>query len=104
MISKQNFLFFRTLHKQYGISIFNMAPSKVLNNGQSKTGVATTTGVVTRRGLATRQHKDIISDASQKSNLYKDTRLKRKAESSPSKEKMSKRSALGNITNVSHLN
>jgi hypothetical protein len=81
-----------------------MAPSKVLGT-QAKTNATTTTttGVVTRRGLATRQQNTIISNThteKQQPVLFKDTRIKRKAEASPLKDKMTKRSALGNITNV----
>ncbi|XP_001606424.1 G2/mitotic-specific cyclin-B3 [Nasonia vitripennis] len=75
-----------------------MAPSKVL---QTKTTAASqVTGVVTRRGLATRQQNAVISDPKQQALLFKDTRIKRKADASPLKDKTTKRSALGNITNA----
>ncbi|XP_014237797.1 G2/mitotic-specific cyclin-B3 [Trichogramma pretiosum] len=74
-----------------------MAPSKVLTGQPKPTAIS---GVVTRRGLATRQNKEFIPDPSQKQNLFKDTRIKRKADASPTKDKVTKRSALGNITNA----
>ncbi|KAJ8684243.1 hypothetical protein QAD02_020035 [Eretmocerus hayati] len=80
-----------------------MAPPKVLTT-QTKTNATTSTnptGMVTRRGLATRQQTANVNNVpKQQPILFKDSRIKRKADASPLKDKMSKRSALGNITNA----
>ncbi|XP_014204001.1 G2/mitotic-specific cyclin-B3 [Copidosoma floridanum] len=84
-----------------------MAPPKAVTSQTSK--VAATTiitgtqvpGVMTRRGLVTRQQNiNTQQIKKQQPLLIKDTRNKRKADVSPVKEKMTKRSALGNITNA----
>ena len=82
-----------------------MAPPKILA-AQTRVGTVTsTTGVMTRRGLATRQQSNVMNTQVEKQQpaLFKDTRIKRKAEASPLKDKVTKRSALGNITNVSFI-
>ncbi|KZC13034.1 G2/mitotic-specific cyclin-B3 [Dufourea novaeangliae] len=73
-----------------------MAPSKVLNsqNKQSNTNIAT------RKGITTRSQNSTVNVLIKPSVLGKDPRSKRKAEASPPKEKTTKRSALGNITNA----
>lgn len=74
-----------------------MAPSKVLN-GQNKQSGA---NAAARKGITTRSQKSVLSNVLIKpSVLGKDSRIKRKAEASPPKEKTTKRSALGNITNA----
>lgn len=71
-----------------------MAPSKVLNT-------QTNTNMATRKGITTRSQNTVLSNILPKQPLIgKDPRAKRKAESSPQKEKTAKRSALGNITNA----
>ncbi|XP_058795596.1 G2/mitotic-specific cyclin-B3 [Phymastichus coffea] len=85
-----------------------MPPSKILNAHAKATTTNTISGVVTRRGLATRHTNSNINAPVQvqiqvqKSQpiLFKDTRIKRKADASPLKDKVAKRSALGNITNA----
>lgn len=77
-----------------------MAPPKVLN--ANKQG---TTNITARRGITTRSHNSVLSNVLLKPPvLGRDPRAKRKAEASPPKEKTTKRSALGNITNVGSLN
>lgn len=78
-----------------------MAPSKILNiqNKQSGTNVTNT-----RKRIATRSQNSALNNVLVKPPvLGKDPRVKRKAEASPPKEKTTKRSALGNITNVCYL-
>lgn len=85
-----------------------MAPSKVLNVQNKPATTNAINGVVTRRGLASRQTTANMNVPVQvqiqvqkpQPTLYKDTRIKRKADASPLKDKLAKRSALGNITNV----
>nr|XP_031849989.1 G2/mitotic-specific cyclin-B3 [Nomia melanderi]XP_031849990.1 G2/mitotic-specific cyclin-B3 [Nomia melanderi]XP_031849992.1 G2/mitotic-specific cyclin-B3 [Nomia melanderi]XP_031849993.1 G2/mitotic-specific cyclin-B3 [Nomia melanderi]XP_031849994.1 G2/mitotic-specific cyclin-B3 [Nomia melanderi] len=74
-----------------------MAPSKVLNvqNKQSNANIPT------RKGITTRSQNSVLNNVLIKPPvLGKDPRIKRKAEASPPKEKTTKRSALGNITNA----
>lgn len=74
-----------------------MAPTRA-SISQAKT---TTTAVPVRRGITTRTQKALADSIIAKSAIIaKDSRVKRKAEVSPLKDKTSKRSALGNITNV----
>lgn len=71
-----------------------MVPSKLLNT-------QTNTNMTTRKGITTRSQNSVLSNILPKPPLIgKDARTKRKAESSPQKEKTVKRSALGNITNA----
>lgn len=72
-----------------------MAPTKVLN-GQNKQN---STGIVIRKGITTRSHNSLANV--KHPTIVKESRIKRKADASPLKEKTAKRSALGNITNVS---
>lgn len=76
-----------------------MAPSKILNvqNKQSSTNVI-------RKGITTRSQNSALNNVLLKAPANgKESRVKRKAEASPPKEKTTKRSALGNITNVCHF-
>ncbi|XP_053998117.1 G2/mitotic-specific cyclin-B3 [Hylaeus anthracinus] len=74
-----------------------MAPSKVLN-AQNK---QTNTNIAGKKGITTRSQHSVLPNVLHKaSGLGKDPRIKRKAEASPPKEKTTKRSALGNITNA----
>ncbi|XP_012286391.1 G2/mitotic-specific cyclin-B3 [Orussus abietinus] len=74
-----------------------MAPPKVLN-GQNKQNVNT---MGLRKGITTRSQNSLVSNTLAKQPLViKDPRIKRKADASPLKEKTTKRSALGNITNA----
>lgn len=80
-----------------------MAPPKVLNTQTKPSALTNVPGVVTRRGLSTRQQHTVIGNShlqKQQPILIKDARIKRKADASPLKDKITKRSALGNITNV----
>lgn len=73
-----------------------MAPSKILNvqNKQSSTNVI-------RKGITTRSQNSALNNVLLKAPANgKESRVKRKAEASPPKEKTTKRSALGNITNA----
>ncbi|XP_076671564.1 cyclin B3 [Andrena cerasifolii] len=73
-----------------------MAPPKVLN--ANKQGA---TNITARKGITTRSHSSVLSNVLLKPPvLGRDPRIKRKAEASPPKEKTTKRSALGNITNA----
>ena len=73
-----------------------MAPPKVSN--ANKQG---TTNITARKGITTRSHNSVLSNVLLKPPvLGRDPRVKRKAEASPPKEKTTKRSALGNITNA----
>lgn len=75
-----------------------MALTKVLNT-QNKATAPTAT---TRRGITTRNQKALVTNVLAKQPTFlKDPRIKRKADASPLKDKTTKRSALGNITNVS---
>ncbi|XP_043284432.1 G2/mitotic-specific cyclin-B3 [Venturia canescens] len=74
-----------------------MAPTKVVNT-QNKPNVPPLT---TRRGITTRNQKTLVNNALTKPPVVmKDPRIKRKADASPLKDKTTKRSALGNITNA----
>ncbi|CAK9799368.1 G2/mitotic-specific cyclin-B3 [Anthophora quadrimaculata] len=74
-----------------------MAPSKALNvqNKQSGTGITNA-----KKRITTRSQNPMLNSVLKASILGKDPRVKRKAEASPPKEKTTKRSALGNITNA----
>ncbi|OAD58626.1 G2/mitotic-specific cyclin-B3 [Eufriesea mexicana] len=75
-----------------------MAPSKVLNV-QNKQGGSNATN--TRKRITTRSQNSAVNNTLLKASVpSKDPRIKRKAEASPSKEKTTKRYALGNITNA----
>ncbi|XP_012262868.1 G2/mitotic-specific cyclin-B3 [Athalia rosae] len=71
-----------------------MAPTKMLS-GQNKQNA---TAIVIRRGIITRSHNSLAN--AKQSAAVKDPRVKRKADGSPVKDKVAKRSALGNITNA----
>ncbi|KAG7207685.1 hypothetical protein KM043_009304 [Ampulex compressa] len=74
-----------------------MAPPKVLNL-QNKQNV---TNITVRKGITTRSQNSIVKNVLLKPTILgKDPRVKRKADASPPKEKTTKRSALGNITNA----
>lgn len=72
-----------------------MAPPKVML-GQNRQQTNT---IVMRKGITTRSQNSLLTNVLLKPSV-RDTRTKRKAEASPPKEKTTKRSALGNITNV----
>lgn len=72
-----------------------MAPPKVMLSQRRQTNAA-----LTRKGVTTRSQQSMLSNVLKQANINRDTRVKRKAEASPIKEKTTKRSALGNITNV----
>ncbi|XP_076630095.1 cyclin B3 [Colletes latitarsis] len=75
-----------------------MAPPKILNaqNKQQSNINATK-----KKGITTRSQNSVLSNVLLKQPIPgKDPRFKRKAEASPPKEKTTKRSALGNITNA----
>lgn len=74
-----------------------MAPSKVLNVQTKQSTTNVTNG---RKRITTRSQNSAINNVLQKPPVAKDSRVKRKAEASPQKEKTTKRSALGNITNA----
>lgn len=79
-----------------------MAPSKVLNvpNKQSSSNATNT-----RKRITTRSQNSAVNNVLLKASVpCKDPRVKRKAEASPSKDKITKRYALGNITNVCYFN
>lgn len=77
-----------------------MVPPK-LSIGQAKSNGVT---VPLRKRISTRSQNLLVNNALLKQPLLnKDLRSKRKADASPLKEKTVKRSALGNITNVSVL-
>lgn len=77
-----------------------MVPPK-LSIGQTKSNGTT---IPLRKGISTRSQNILINNALLKQPiLNKDLRSKRKADASPLKDKTVKRSALGNITNVSVL-
>ncbi|XP_076242603.1 cyclin B3 [Calliopsis andreniformis] len=74
-----------------------MAPSKVLNAQNKQSNV----NMTTRKGITTRSQNSLLNNVLMKPHvLGKDPCTKRKAEASPPKEKTTKRSALGNITNA----
>ena len=75
-----------------------MPPSKILPS-QNKQNVPT---VTTRRGITTRNQNKVVANTAlvKLAPFVKDPRIKRKADASPLKDKTTKRSALGNITNV----
>lgn len=77
-----------------------MVPPK-LSIGQAKSNGTT---IPLRKGISTRSQNILINNTLLKQPiLNKDLRSKRKADASPLKDKTVKRSALGNITNVSVL-
>lgn len=74
-----------------------MAPSKI-SNAQNK---QSSTNITNARKRVTRSQNAVLHNVLLKPPvLGKDPCIKRKAEASPPKEKTTKRSALGNITNV----
>lgn len=80
-----------------------MAPSKA-SNAQNTQSKQSSNIVAARKGITTRSQNSVLNNVLMKSNvLGKDAGSKRKAEASPQKEKTTKRSALGNITNVCRL-
>lgn len=73
-----------------------MAPTRVSQNQNKAPSVA-----IVKKGITTRNQKALANCANVKAVVAaKDPRLKRKADASPLKDKTTKRSALGNITNV----
>ncbi|KOC60224.1 G2/mitotic-specific cyclin-B3 [Habropoda laboriosa] len=75
-----------------------MAPSKVVNVQNKQSGTTITN---TKKRITTRSQNPMLNNVLLKAPvLGKDPRFKRKAEASPPKEKTTKRSALGNITNA----
>lgn len=70
-----------------------MAPPKIL--GQNRQGSTATL----RKGITTRSQNSLLNNVL-KSNVGRETRAKRKAEVSPSKERTNKRYAFANITNA----
>lgn len=78
-----------------------MAPTRSLVNENRQTTNAVN-GV--RKGITTRNQRSLANagnvDVKQQAILTRETRIKRKADTSPVKGKTTKRSALGNITNV----
>ncbi|XP_076762999.1 cyclin B3 [Xylocopa sonorina] len=74
-----------------------MAPSKVLNAQNKQTAINVAAG---RKRITTRSQNSALNNALKPPVVGKDPRIKRKAEASPPKEKTTKRSALGNITNA----
>ena len=77
-----------------------MAPSKISNMANKQSGANVTN---TRKRVTTRSQNAVLNNVLLKASIGKDSRIKRKAEASPPKEKTVKRSALGNITNVCYL-
>lgn len=77
-----------------------MAPSKISNVANKQSGTNVTN---TRKRVTTRSQNAVLNNVLLKASIGKDSRIKRKAEASPPKEKTVKRSALGNITNVCYL-
>ncbi|XP_011299191.1 G2/mitotic-specific cyclin-B3 [Fopius arisanus] len=76
-----------------------MAPTKSVSNQNKHPNTA----VVMRKGITTRNQKAALANnpvVVRMPTIVKDPRIKRKAEASPLKEKTTKRSALGNITNA----
>ncbi|KAF3426722.1 hypothetical protein E2986_06422 [Frieseomelitta varia] len=74
-----------------------MAPSKISNMANKQSGTNVTN---TRKRVTTRSQNAVLNNVLLKASIGKDSRIKRKAEASPPKEKTVKRSALGNITNA----
>ncbi|XP_011167664.1 G2/mitotic-specific cyclin-B3 [Solenopsis invicta] len=72
-----------------------MAPPKVLLGQNRQNGTATL-----RKGITTRSQNSLLNNVLKPSNAGRETRAKRKAEVSPSKEKTHKRYAFANITNA----
>lgn len=75
-----------------------MAPTRVLSTQSKPSGTA----VPMRKGVTTR-NSTMSNQLTKQSGVIRETRLKRKADASPPKDKTVKRSALGNITNVSKV-
>ncbi|THK33160.1 G2/mitotic-specific cyclin-B3 [Diachasma alloeum] len=76
-----------------------MAPTKIVNSQNKHPNTA----IVMRKGITTRNQKAALANnpvSTKMPTVVKDSRIKRKAEASPLKEKTTKRSALGNITNA----
>lgn len=76
-----------------------MAPPKVINNQNKPVSV----GITVKKGITTRNQKAADQLNIKPHMPVKDLRVKRKADASPLKDKITKRSALGNITNVNIL-
>ncbi|XP_017876293.1 G2/mitotic-specific cyclin-B3 isoform X2 [Ceratina calcarata] len=74
-----------------------MAPPKVLNVQTKQSNTNVTNG---RKRITTRSQNAGMNNVLQKAPVTKESRVKRKADASPQKEKTAKRSALGNITNA----
>ncbi|KAF7993988.1 hypothetical protein HCN44_011257 [Aphidius gifuensis] len=79
-----------------------MAPTKSLVNENRQT---TNAVIGVRKGITTRNQKSLANhvgnvDVKQQAIITRETRIKRKADTSPVKGKTIKRSALGNITNA----
>lgn len=72
-----------------------MAPTRILSTQSKPSGTA----VPMRKGVTTR-NSVTSNQLPKQSVVLRETRLKRKADASPPKDKTVKRSALGNITNV----
>ncbi|XP_051155373.1 G2/mitotic-specific cyclin-B3 [Leptopilina boulardi] len=72
-----------------------MPPTRILSTQSKPSGTA----VPMRKGMATR-NSTTSNQLTKQSVVIRETRLKRKADASPPKDKTVKRSALGNITNV----
>ncbi|KAK0161597.1 hypothetical protein PV327_010052 [Microctonus hyperodae] len=73
-----------------------MAPTRLSQNQNKAPSVA-----IIKKGITTRNQKALANSANVKAVVVaKDPRLKRKADVSPLKDKTTKRSALGNITNA----
>lgn len=77
-----------------------MAPAKSImaENKQATNLVGVRTGITTRNQRAALAN---AANIKQPAGVGRETRVKRKADTSPVKGKTTKRSALGNITNVS---
>lgn len=79
-----------------------MAPTKSLVNENRQ---ITNAVIGVRKGITTRNQRALANhvgnvDVKQQAMITRDTRIKRKADTSPVKGKTTKRSALGNITNA----
>lgn len=75
-----------------------MPPTRILSTQSKPSGTA----VPMRKGMATR-NSTTSNQLTKQSVVIRETRLKRKADASPPKDKTVKRSALGNITNVTKV-
>ena len=75
-----------------------MAPTRMLSTQGKPNGNV----VPVRKGVTTR-NSAISNQLAKQPTILRETRLKRKAEASPPKDRTAKRSALGNITNVSKV-